>query len=157
MSRETDIAWLAGLLDGEGCLEYARSTGRNKRPQYTARFCISMYDQGAIEKAGYIMDADPKKVRGIHTRGLTRWEVRSWGDKLESLLREMLPYLTTKKEQALLLLEARAQCPPASKVGVNFKAGENSVSNEAMAMREGFHLILKEAKGYHSAFTGAVA
>ena len=150
MNRETDIAWLAGILDGEGCLEFAKATNPRKpsRPMYSARMHINMYDEAAITKAAAIMDAPPRKRSGVSKRGLARWEVYVWGTRLENILWEVLPYLTTKRPQALLLLEARAQCPPSSKKGISTKKGENRLSDEELAMREGFYLCLKEAKGH---------
>ncbi len=107
-----------------------------------------MYEESAIKKAAAIIGTKPKKGRQVSTRGLSKWEVWVWGEQLENILWEMMPYLTTKKPQALLLLEARAQCPPSSKIGINVKAGENRLSDEALVLREGFHLCLKEAKGH---------
>ena len=148
MSRETDIAWLAGIIDGEGCLQFDKSTTPRKpsRPMYSARMNIAMCDEVAIQKAAEIIGATPKRTKVLSTRGLSRWEVWVWGARLDSILCELLPHLTTKRPQALLLLEARAQCPPSSKKGI--KRGENRLSEEELSLREGFHLCLKEAKGY---------
>jgi len=151
LSRETDVAWLAGILDGEGCLQFHKATNPRKpsRPMYSARMCVNMYDEAAITKAAAIIGVLPKKGKQRSKRGLARWEVWVWGERLESILWEVLPYLTTKRPQALLLLEARAQCPPSSQKGVSTKRGENRLSDEELAMREGFYLCLKEAKGHN--------
>ncbi len=137
MGRITDIAWLAGIVDGEGYLAFSKSvwTGR-KNPGYSALLKVGMYHQETIERMASIVGGNAKSR--LHPNyDKTIWECTVQGGQLAPLLRELLPHLTTKRIEALLLLEAIAQCP--SRNGV-------LLTDEEAAMREGFYLVLRSAK-----------
>lgn len=101
---ETDLAYLAGLIDGEGCLTIdGRKSGN--RTCYVGRLVIAMtgetvndlrkrYGIGAIHKG---------KPRKPNHRPLSYWSIAKF--QLHPLLKLLLPYLVVKKAQATTLLE----------------------------------------------------
>ena len=142
IERDLDIAWLAGIVDGEGCLSYTRSwTAGRKNPGFSALLAISMYSQETLERVGRITGSN---VRSHPNYDNTVWEVGVQGEKLAELLCELLPHMTTKRREALLLMEAIAQCP--SLKSVRGTQGHRSLTAEELAMREGFHTVLQTAK-----------
>lgn len=109
--QETDIAWLAGIFDGEGSITVTYN-GRTKHPEMNARktaMTIANSDERIILRSVNILESI-----GIHPyigclepashQRLKRWRVaiakRSDIQKLTELL---IPQLTAKKEQAILL------------------------------------------------------
>ena len=139
MARAEDIAWLAGLIDGEGCLSYDKANshfnlGRRPSPRYTTKLSIWMCSPEAIERAAQIVGISAKRSG----KTFPRWSICVYGRQLEPLLRELLPYLTVKRAQALMLMEALVQCPRQN--------GPVRLSDEQLALREGFHRILKIQK-----------
>lgn len=58
MSRETDIAWAAGLFEGEGCFSFSHSSSRRTK---TPRMSLVTTDLDVLEKFAGIMG-----IGGIH-------------------------------------------------------------------------------------------
>jgi hypothetical protein len=54
---ESDLAWLAGLLEGEGCFHFTR----------TAYVVISMTDEDIIERAASLMNSKWHAVKRLVT------------------------------------------------------------------------------------------
>jgi len=97
----------------------------------------------AVNKMAHIVGFQAKRpsvYRRYTDAGRPIWVTQANGQRLEPLLRELLPHLTDKREQALMLLEAFAQCPPR-------RTGATKLSEEQLALREGFYRILKFQKG----------
>ena len=85
-----NIAWMAGMYEGEGCLERTSARGY--------RLNISSTDLDVIEKiqafaGGYV---HPKKVYKDHYKPAWTWRL---GDKesVKNLLTRMLPFLGNRR------------------------------------------------------------
>ena len=109
--QETDAAWLAGIFDGEGSITVTRN-GATKHPEQNARkteMTIANSDERIILRAVRILESIGIRPYvgclepGSH-QNLKRWRVgitkRSDVKRLTELL---IPQLTAKKEQAILL------------------------------------------------------
>ena len=68
MLESTDLHWLAGLLEGEGCF-YIRKRGEARHPNPTIAIQLSSTDQDVVTKAANIMKGN---VRGPYDRGPKR-------------------------------------------------------------------------------------
>lgn len=115
MLNQLDIAWLAGLLDGEGCIAFARRSDYNPHRLLQLRYDVklAMADRATIERAYEIIiqlvDADfvtepfEERRRIARRRPLWRLEIAS---KLGfyGLLSQLEPYLFTKQLEARLCL-----------------------------------------------------
>ena len=98
------LAYLAGILDGEGSISYYRRRGRRGRD---LRVCISMTDPEAIDLfaktfGGGIVHYDIPK--GGH-KGVYRWAASS--GRAEQVLNMLSPYLQVKRKLADIVLCAR--------------------------------------------------
>jgi len=101
------LAYLAGLVDGDGYFKVTRSyrTPGTVHPYYATIVGVSQLWPGEAVKifaatfGGVVMD--PRKI----SRG--RWMARCeiFGTKAESAARRLVPFLQLKREQAILLLE----------------------------------------------------
>lgn len=106
---ETDKAYLAGLVDGEGCFNVSRKRSKHKLREYdfTCRVMVVNSDtammlwilktvgEGGIYK--YEKSFNPI-WKPVH-----RWQI--CGNKAIEFIKEIYPYLQIKKRQADLLLE----------------------------------------------------
>lgn len=108
--KDTDISYLAGLIDGEGYIGVKRSGkayGDRKTPGYHARIQIRMVDEPAIafltETLGgrYYME-NPHAAQG---RPLFCYQASDAA--AERVLRTVLPYLRVKRRSAELVLAFR--------------------------------------------------
>ena len=101
------LAYLAGLVDGDGYFKVSRAyrTPGTVHPYYATTVGVSQLWPGeavrvfAATFGGVVMD--PKKISV--GRLMARCELR--GSKAESAARRLLPFLQLKREQAILLLE----------------------------------------------------
>ena len=98
------LSWkyLAGLIDGEGCLDVQLSPGGHIRPRLriglvaTSRFLLDMI---VANHGGYLSE---RKGSGTHQDSIS-WELCGY-DKVCSFLRNVVNHLLLKKEQARFLL-----------------------------------------------------
>jgi len=106
--KYTDRAYLAGLVDGEGCITICRrkkARGQNKNWYYEPQVDVANTDKRIIDClvdlcGGWV--ATPKKNKDHHKQGYY-WKIT--GDNMRQFLRDILPYLRGKKEQARTVLQ----------------------------------------------------
>ena len=99
-TRIAELAYVAGFLDGEGCLSIGAngsvSMGIVNTSKCTLDFVLKVLGAGIIQ--------DRKQI--VNKR---QYVFRSYGENCMAALDLLLPYLIEKKEQALLLIEYRQQ------------------------------------------------
>lgn len=106
MGCDSDFAWAAGFIDGEGYVHLQpvhkrRSDGyTNRKP----RIEVAQVDPIALLKLQRILGGSVIQMSARNGRKQSfRWDLT--GVKVAPALEALLPYLTVKKTQALLLLE----------------------------------------------------
>ena len=111
--REVDIAWAAGFIDGEGCIQISKSKDKKDkdRLQFSLRVTVVQVDTRPLEFlqslfGGHIHDDSSrlKKERAKEGkwRPCKKWAIH--GLDAYAFLVLIRPYLKTKKEQADLVL-----------------------------------------------------
>lgn len=104
---ETERAYLAGIIDGEGCLRFSKFSNKG-HPCFhvsveianTSKLLLAWLDE-RMPGAAY---HTPRKHKNPKWRDCYAWKVAG-NRKALILLRELLPYLVIKKQQAELLLK----------------------------------------------------
>ena len=107
----TDIAYCAGLIDGEGCIRIKKSKAYRCQgratPGYNASVQVKMVNQDAIEFLcktfggwHYTQQSALKSGRPFFT-----WQLSDL--KAETTLRTLLPFLRVKRQQAEIVLALR--------------------------------------------------
>lgn len=95
MIAREDAAWLAGLLDGEGCIDMPRGNPRLR---------IKMSDHDVVLRAAHLMDARTH-METVEGR-LPLLVAQVTGDRARSVLRDVLPWLgarrTTRATEVLM-------------------------------------------------------
>ncbi len=106
MGCETDYAWAAGFLDGEGyfCLQPVHKRGsdgwRNRKPRLEA----AQTDIKPLLRLQSLFGGSViKTVRREGRKQAYRWDLT--GIAIKPTLLHILPYLTVKRDQTLVLLE----------------------------------------------------
>jgi hypothetical protein len=106
--RELDLAWLAGIIDGEGSIFVMRQKrkDRERDTNYIMRVSVDSTDPFMVPECQKIAGG-PKITQTRDNRpecsDRLKWQLN--GKKAASLLEELLPYLRVKKEQATLAIE----------------------------------------------------
>lgn len=110
--KKTDAAWLAGYIDGDGCITMWRA---NKKSHRSPVIIVASTDYELLERCqeianGWIVRKN-KETRGI--REQWNWVVRG-AQKVLNVLREVEPFMACadKKARANLLLAEWNKCTP---------------------------------------------
>jgi hypothetical protein len=130
------IIWAAGVLDGEGCIYVAKN---NAYQNYSLMVRVCMSDESTIRrlysifKVGSVYSYQPKKK---NRKQMWNWACSSIEAK--NVLAALLPYLWTKKKQALVAI-AFQKCKS------NLKRGTLQ-SRSNMKTQHRFYTVLREMK-----------
>jgi len=101
-TTETEIAYLAGIFDGEGYI-HVRRYDRRKYGGQPLELGIDMATPKPLLLCQRIFGGKTRiKVPGPHYKVQTSWRV--YGKQAEVFLRVVLPYLTVKMDKAKLSL-----------------------------------------------------
>jgi hypothetical protein len=108
MSRETDLAWAAGFIDGEGCINIAhKSTISRYGKKYNYYSLAVMVGQITPEPLLKLKEMFGGHIRGPiikeNRRPSFMWSISSRNSA--DMLQKLLPYLIVKKSEALNALE----------------------------------------------------
>ena len=106
MIKETELAYLAGLLDGEGTISLTSKLRKYGYRYFQPRICITNTKIEMLnfckDKFGGLIYISAKANSVENRRTAYRWSLS--GDKACLLLASILPFLTIKKQQAQLVL-----------------------------------------------------
>jgi hypothetical protein len=103
MSHKTDYAYIAGLIDGEGCIHIEKihkDFTKRPSPQYQLKVFIGMTSLDCIKKIQSIFGG---KFYSREREG-TRFRSYNWyifSNNAVNVLKKTLPYLQEKKEQVI--------------------------------------------------------
>lgn len=107
MHTDTQRAYLAGLLDGEGCISIVNTHTSRGRPTFMMSIQLVMTHKATIEHVynmwggGWYIDRGSRKAGQQKPAYSIHWT----SVHAAEVLREVLPFLVTKKQQAELALE----------------------------------------------------
>ena len=109
--KAVDLAYMAGIVDGEGCIAIDRFTNKNL-PSYCYRLKLRVTNTNhwLIEQMKYYFGGNIKTVRPRNEKVKQAWEWYLAGKPASLCLKFLLPYLHIKKPQAEL--------------GIRFQAGK---------------------------------
>lgn len=89
LARE-DAAWLAGLLDGEGCFDAPRNNPRVR---------VKMSDLDVVLRAADLMDAKTYMDTPTNPAHKPCMVAQITGDRAASIMRAVLPWLGARRSQ----------------------------------------------------------
>lgn len=116
-ARAVELAWVAGLMDGDGHISVHWVDGSHRKIYFRVRASITNCDRSAMERVQQILGegrvTQPRYHRSEVWRPISTWT--SDGAAAQRALVPLMPYLYIKKEQARLVLmlphRSRAEAP----------------------------------------------
>lgn len=106
--REGDVAYLAGIVDGEGHITVTRvRTKGSVNVSHSIRVVVTNTDKALIKWLCEMSDTAMVKKAPAHPTWKTAWNWQITGVNAEAFLRAILPWLRVKRRQAELCLELR--------------------------------------------------
>src|SRR5881396_3370006 len=99
-----ELAYFAGIIDGEGCLALHESVSQNGLPFHTASLRVANTNERMIAwiQARFPGKVDFRTQRNENAKSMWQWAL--FGTSVETVLIAVLPYLVCKHEQAELLI-----------------------------------------------------
>lgn len=108
--KQTDLAWAAGLIDGEGCITIARrrpsKSSRTKSTYYLPVLRVAMCHRPTLQKLCDMFElgtvhGNPASKHG-HTQSYA-WMIQA--RPVGEVVSAILPFLVTKKKEAEILMQ----------------------------------------------------
>ena len=125
MLTETEKAYLAGFIDGEGCIMIHRGKQRNGAPRHQLRLDIAQANKNFIESLQKTMGLGAVSL--VKRRSRNRAPCYHWvlhDRQAEELLKAVRPYLRIKGDQADIafkFLDSRAPGHPLTETVISFR------------------------------------
>lgn len=146
--KDTDLAYMAGIVDGEGCLYISKIPKKDGdgyiSEHYRGLLKIDNTDKALIEWLNEVFSGtNSAATRSTSSRKFER-EVFSWiatGDRLLNLCEQILSYLVIKKKHCENMIKFRKTYTTA--------LGSNKISDENLAIRQ---TCLEESRKLNSRF-----
>lgn len=133
--READLAYLAGLIDGEGCISVKHYKGGNN---YFPWVAVGMTQREGLELLVRVFGGKIREDRTSNRKSIMyRWEQNKRADVI-CVLTAVLPYLRVKKALAILVL---AFCQDGEPIKVG---GRGRTSLQEQERRKDLHWKVKE-------------
>ena len=147
---ETTAAYMAGILDGEGCLSIGNFSGNRKNGDrhFQTNIAVSSTDKVLIDWivetfGGYQGTYTPKQMARNGRKQVYRWQCSS--DRLLHICEITLPYLKIKKRQAEILIEMRKTFTNSH--NIKGKRCAQNLTPEILALRQSY---FDEIKALHN-------
>jgi len=141
--KETlDLRYLAGFIDGEGCIGIAKTkNGMAKgRPRYFPFIAIVNSNLGILKIIKHMYPKGRKIIEIKKTLGHKKiYNLRIDGNELINILEDIMPYLIDKKRQAELVLEFKKNMRKSHET-------KQILSKETMEIRENYYKTLRILK-----------
>ena len=106
----TDIAWLAGFFDGEGCISFNSHLVSGRGRRWVLKLVLANTHWPSVKRAAAMFPGlgcvHARMYRGKKWKPLLLWSVSSV--QAELVLSALMPYLVAKRDEAELALEAVA-------------------------------------------------
>ena len=107
MESNTELAYLAGLFDGEGCISILKEKDQRgfKSYRYRLRIQITNTNKSVMDWLNERFNFYITERKDLKKNWKRCWVGVRHDRKARNLLVEMLPYLKVKKDEALLAIE----------------------------------------------------
>lgn len=134
--KKTDLAWAAGLLDGEGCIAIYHSSKERSAGNLYLTVQIGMTCHNTLLRFRNIVGHGSIVERGGQSSRF--WQYTTMGRGAENVLRKLYPYLFTKRRQARIAFVFRS-----TTLSEN---GNRKLSDEQIALRYRCYALIAKAK-----------
>lgn len=104
---ETQLAWLAGLLEGEACFLYQR----------TPWIKLGMTDCDIVERAAFLMGTHCHKMKTIRPNRKQEYRACLCGDGAIEIMRAILPHMGSRRSAKIKEVLAAAAARPGMAYG----------------------------------------
>jgi hypothetical protein len=147
--KQTDLAYAAGLVDGEGYVTIRRvaATAKRKSPSHEGSLVVEMVEERPIrwlqDRFGGSVFHDTKKKKAYH-RSTYKWHLN--GTQVLPALKALKPFFKVKQEQARLIIAFYA---------TRTRSAGRRLGSDEIAIRDKFYLSVRRLNRRPSAAPSA--
>lgn len=146
-SKLAQVAYLAGIIDGEGSFTIRKKTYNNDRTLYTPKMNIGMNTAQPLDLAyGFFGGAiRVRRTTGNNVPYIFVWEISC--SKAKKAAKTILPFLRVKNKQARLLIDMQTRIEVGKKnrtYGGHGNRGVNPLSDHELEVRKNMWLKMKD-------------
>lgn len=145
----TRIAYLAGIIDGEGSIYIGNFScnPKTKEPYYQTNIQVTNTDIALIDWlrkvfGGLVTHRTPKQTPSNSRKDVYTWTIS--GERLTHICELILPYLICKRKQAEIMLKMRATYK--RNTSIKGKQGTQPLPNEIRLLRQS---LMEEMRSLH--------
>jgi len=102
--EETDVAYVAGFMDAEGCICIVKAKTR-----YFLKVVVANTNSGALRRVQEVMNRNVSMYKDNRKRHSQLFYLAVYGKSAKSFLERIMPYLRVKKTQALLAVDFQSK------------------------------------------------
>jgi hypothetical protein len=145
---ETQAAYLAGLIDGEGSLECQKEwQPRGRTPRYTLRLSFTFATLEPLATVSEWLGVSYKRFPATDASRQDRYRAHVYKSLAVEVLGRCIPYLTLKRRQAEIILAIEAVRVAASPTRKHVGSSSATVMPEsAIAEMDALHVELRSLK-----------
>lgn len=151
-----DIQYAAGFFDGEGCVQVGRTlrnrvypNGYQRPPYYEYQLAVDISNSNLLILGKFADRWGGKIYPAVSSRNKAMWSWHLRRKAAEAFLIELSPWLWVKRYEAWLALNFAAE------VYARHRGQGRRLSEEEIALREGYYWALREAKKQGGALRAA--
>jgi len=154
MLRKTLLSYIAGFVDGEGCITIIKhnthSKAGGKSPHYQSAVAIAMTDPRVLEIiqknfGGSLRKRDKSASwKKKHWKQVYHWSIVA--QQAIPFIKAIRPYLILKAEEADIAIELQQHIIDRRKDMYGGKRGRNPLSDEVLAHRESLRQKIRNLK-----------
>lgn len=137
---EVTRAYIAGLVDGEGCISISRD---RRGVSYHLRVEISMVNKSVIQFLHNSLGGGFYRHNKARGRQREDWSWRVFGQRAYNVLKLLLPYLRVKKANAMLGIDFRDNWQDQRRQS-GYKRGQPHIQYEELKRRQECYIKMKE-------------
>ena len=131
--KKTDLAYVAGIMDGEGSIGIARHKSKSCKRGYTLELCVQITSSDEWLCAWLKFAFGGCLSHSINSAGNPMWHWVMGARKASEFLKLILPYLKLKKPEAELAIKFQS-----------VKKHQPNKTDEQMAVEEAQRIILQD-------------
>ncbi len=132
--KKTDLAYVAGLFDGEGCIQIIKTNGKG-RGLYNLRCSLEMTNEG-LPRLLQVCFGGGCRRRNLPSPRQNQWEWTTLSRMAYSFLKAIYPYLRLKKSEADVAIEFQEAMHTSPK----------RLTEKELAIREAQRILLSDLK-----------
>ncbi len=138
---EVQKAYIAGFFDGEGCISISKYQGKNNRtPVYSLQVVIVQKGIDALFEMYELVGVGSFHERKKYHVGTYEWRIPPID--AADFLKEILPYLKSKKQEAEIAIEYQSKQGHKNSTGKGYTVPQNLIDE-----KEAYYLQLQKLKG----------